>query len=49
MKKIVSLSKAARKYAFQASTTFLAAFALFFAAAPCTGRMSEPEVPEKLR
>ncbi len=48
MKQKTSLSVLA-KHALRASTSFLAAFALFFAAAPCVGRFYEPEVPKALQ
>lgn len=48
MKQKTSLSVLA-KHALRASTSFLAAFALFFAAAPCVGRLHEPEVPKALQ
>ena len=49
MKKIIPFSEAAKKYSVLASTSFLMAFAMFFAAAPCYGRLHEPEVPKKLQ
>ena len=38
-----------RKFPVGAASTLLTALALFFAAAPCWGRIYEPEVPDELQ
>jgi cyclic lactone autoinducer peptide len=49
MKTFYSLVQGAKKFSLHASTSFLAAFAIFFASVACTGHMHEPQVPKKLQ
>lgn len=47
--KVVDFSKIAKINILRGSSSFLAALAIFFASAACSGHLYEAEVPEKLR
>lgn len=46
---IINFAQAAKKQILLGGGTFLAAMAIVFAAAPCSGIFYEPEVPGKLQ